>query len=190
MTLRRIPGRRIAGWLALAGAAGAALSWGPQTDTVDAPAARPTATAPAAKSGGERFTGLPAREAIAAARADLFAARSWGPPRAAAATDPTDPAAAPPPAAAAPQPPPVPYRFAGQVVHDGAARIVLAKGDLVFTVREGEVLDDDYRVESIRPDEVTLLYLPLGTQDHLPVTSALGLQAPPVVAAVRSAQLR
>jgi len=47
-----------------------------------------------------------------------------------------------------------------QVVHDGTARVVLARDDRVLTVREGEMLDDDYRVESIKADGVTLVYLP------------------------------
>jgi hypothetical protein len=77
----------------------------------------------------------------------------------------------------------MPYRLAGQVVHDGAARVVLAREERVITVREGDKLDEDYRVESIRPDGVTLLYLPLGAREELPVLGALRLEtAPPPVA--------
>lgn len=85
----------------------------------------------------------------------------------------------------------MPYRVAGQVMHDGSAHIVLARGDAVHIVHEGETLDGGYRVESIRSDRVTLLYEPLGIRNELPV---LELDAPktqaPVAADARPAQLR
>jgi len=56
--------------------------------------------------------------------------------------------------------PPLPYRIAGQVTHDGAMQVVLARDDRVFTVRQGETLDNIYRIESITPDAVTFVYLP------------------------------
>ncbi len=43
----------------------------------------------------------------------------------------------------------MPYRVAGNVVHDGALWIALAKGDRVFIVREGDVLLGKYRVEGV-----------------------------------------
>src|SRR5256885_14668837 len=77
----------------------------------------------------------------------------------------------------------MPYRIAGQVVHDGTARVVLARDDRVLTVREGEMLDDNYRVESIKADGVTLVYLPLGVREQLPVTATLKLDTPAVASA-------
>jgi len=53
----------------------------------------------------------------------------------------------------------------------------------VLTVREGEMLDDNYRVESIKADGVTLVYLPLGVREQLPVTAALKLDTPAVATA-------
>jgi hypothetical protein len=73
----------------------------------------------------------------------------------------------------------VPYRVAGQVVRGDGAHVVLAKGDAVLTVREGDTLDGGYRVESIAEDRVTLHYLPLGVRHDLAVVSTLGLDAPP-----------
>jgi hypothetical protein len=52
-------------------------------------------------------------------------------------------------------------------------------------VREGEALDGGYRVESIEPQGVTLVYLPLGVRETLPVASTLS-----VAAAIRPAQVR
>jgi hypothetical protein len=82
----------------------------------------------------------------------------------------------------------MPYRLAGQVVHDGAARVVLARDDRVIAVRAGDKLDDDYRVESITPEGVTLVYLPLGAREQLPVLGAMRLEtAPPAVAIAAAA---
>jgi hypothetical protein len=123
-----------------------------------------------------RFAALPAREAIGKPRGEPFGQRSWAP-------------AAPPPsavAAAAPKPvaPPVPYRVAGQVTRDGVVQVVLARDDRVISVREGDRLDDEYRVESIKPDAVTLVYLPLDTRQDLPVA---GMQLEPQRAATVAA---
>ena len=79
----------------------------------------------------------------------------------------------------------MPYRVAGQVVHGDGAHVVLAKGDAVLMVREGESLEGGYRVESIGPDRVTLLYLPLGVRENLPVASTLSVDAESRPAQVR-----
>lgn len=79
----------------------------------------------------------------------------------------------------------MPYRVAGEVVHDGARHLVLARGDTVHVVREGASLEGGYRVESIRPDRVTLLYEPLGTRAYLAMP---GADTPPLqVAAAATA---
>lgn len=84
----------------------------------------------------------------------------------------------PAPVVQAPTAPPNPYKVAGVLVQEGASRVFLAKGDRVYEVKEGEALDDAYRVEAIGPAQVTLLYLPLGTRDVLPIQSALAVDAP------------
>jgi hypothetical protein len=78
----------------------------------------------------------------------------------------------------------MPYRVAGQVVHDGPPRVVLARDDRVFFVREGDTLDGGYRVEAIKADGVTLVYTPLDLRQHLPVASAL--QVPGAMAGAAS----
>lgn len=67
----------------------------------------------------------------------------------------------------------MPYRVAGQVVHNGPPRVVLARDDRVFFVSEGDILEGGYRVESIRPEGVTLVYMPLDQRQHLAAASAL-----------------
>jgi hypothetical protein len=72
----------------------------------------------------------------------------------------------------------MPYRVAGKVVREGAAQIVLAKGDRLFTVREGDTLEDGYRVEAIASDRVTLLYVPLDARESIRVTTVLPKDLP------------
>jgi hypothetical protein len=167
--------KRILGLLVVAGAgvvvAGLLLTERPQPDS-----AQPAKTEVRSASSDGRFAALPSRDAIGKPRGELFGFRSWAPSRPVVRAGP---AAAP----AAPTPPPMPYRIAGQVVHDGTARVVLARDDRVLTVREGEMLDDNYRVESIKADGVTLVYLPLGVREQLPVTAALKLDTPAVATA-------
>ena len=61
---------------------------------------------------------------------------------------------------------PVPYRFVGRVSRGSEVEYALAKGDVLFWVKEGETLED-YRVEALTPGTVTLLHLPLGERTTL-----------------------
>jgi hypothetical protein len=115
---------------------------------------------------------LPSRQPIGRQRGDIFATRSWAPPPSA------------PPQPAAPAPPPNPYRFAGTVHHDGQRKVFLAMGDRIFEAKEGEMLEQNFRVQSVAADAVTLVYVPL----EMPVTMALAFQdAPPAAAAGQTA---
>jgi hypothetical protein len=119
----------------------------------------------------ERFAALPSREAMGKPRGELFG--PLAPPVSVRAAAPR------PEAPPAPVAPPIPYRVAGQVVHDGAMHVILAKGDRINTVRAGDVVDDTYRVESITPDSVTLVYLPLKIAQQVQVSGMkLDLEAP------------
>jgi hypothetical protein len=75
----------------------------------------------------------------------------------------------------------MPYRIAGRMVRDGIPQVVLAREDRVLTVREGDVLEGGYRVESVAPDGVTLVYTPLDKRESLtfvPVLQVLPSAAP------------
>jgi hypothetical protein len=145
----------------------------------------PQASAPATTAGSgaqvapDRLAVLPSREAMGRPAGEPFGSH--------VRTPPPSRAAAPPPAPVAPSAPPMPYRVAGLMVQDGAAQVVLAKGDRIITVREGDSLDDGYRVEAIKPDGVTLVYLPMNERQTLPLVSALGIEAPPARAAAPAA---
>ena len=113
---------------------------------------------------------LPKRRALRPQRGDIFAPHSPAPP-------------APPPQVhvqqeVVPQPPPNPYRFAGTVEYGGSRKVLLARGDRIFEVKEGEVLEPGFRVQAVTPQAVTLLYEPLDA----PVTVALVFPDAPAAA--------
>jgi len=92
-------------------------------------------------------TQLPTRQPIGRQRGDPFSPRSWAPPQQ-QQSQPT----------AAPQPPPNPYRFAGTVQHDGKRKVFLMAGNRVVEAKEGELLEEGFRVKSVTSDTVTLVY--------------------------------
>jgi hypothetical protein len=163
--------------LGIAGAAAAVAQWLP-APSVGVGAGRPAA-GPA--SGGERradtpadgrFAALPSRESIGAPAGQLFFPHSWAPPMQ-APVEASVPAPPPKPSA-----PPMPYRVAGKIMHEGRPHIVLAKGDAIATAGEGDTLDDGYRIVSIRRDQVTLLYVPLGVRQTIPIHAKFVIDDP------------
>lgn len=71
---------------------------------------------------------------------------------------------APPPAPVAP---PMPFAFLGRYEEDGARVILLVKGDRIYTVSEGEVIENTYRVERLTGSQLEMTYLPLNTRQTL-----------------------
>jgi hypothetical protein len=136
----------------------------PSTQSLQA--AAPEKHSEGAKSDA-RFAALPARAPLGELRGALFAAPAA-----------PKPAVAAPPPPAQPSAPPMPYRVAGRVMHDGITKVVLAKGDLVLPVEQGETLEGGYRVDAIGADEITLVYLPLGIRERLPVAASISGEAP------------
>ncbi|KVD54459.1 hypothetical protein WI85_09290 [Burkholderia ubonensis] len=124
------------------------------------------AAAASAASGAQVDTPTPAatpREKLAALRApvsvesanDPFAASSWLPP---------PPVEAPLPTArpAPPTAPPVPFTYVGEL--DAKAdkpQVFLSNGDQLLIVSPGDVIDGQYRVDSVSASNVVLTYLPL-----------------------------
>ncbi len=79
----------------------------------------------------------------------------------------------------------MPYRVAGQLVHDGVPQVVLARDNRVIVVRVGEVLEGGYLVESVGPEGVTLVYTELGIRETLAFSPVL--PAPRALAAAPAA---
>lgn len=106
---------------------------------------------------------LQQRVAASAEEQDIFTAKSWyvpppPPPQ------PAKPEPPPPPAA-----PPLPFKFMGQFQEESGQVIVyLVNGDRTYTVKEGDVIDNTYRVESANIRQLVLTYLPLTIKQTLP----------------------
>ena len=79
----------------------------------------------------------------------LFATHSWY--------------VAPPPEA-----PPMPFVYMGSYAPDGAAPVFfLTRGDRVYDVRVGDVLDNTYSVDAFNGTQLLLTYKPLNIQQQL-----------------------
>jgi hypothetical protein len=129
-----------------------------------APAPAPVAHAPEREAPRESPLELDKleRPGLGEPLANLFATPRPAAPAARAAR----PATPPPPAPVAP---PLPFRYLGRYVEGGRSAVYLARGDEPVLAVQGETLPGGYRVEEVAPDAVTLLYLPLGTRQRLPV---------------------
>jgi hypothetical protein len=93
----------------------------------------------------------------------LFGSQSWTPP------PPPPPKPPPPPPPTAPR---LPFTYLGKKVEDGAWEVYLARGDQTFIVRANSVIEDTYRVESIKPPTLSLTYLPLDQMQTLTIGGA------------------
>lgn len=129
-----------------------------------------------------RFAGLPERASIGEQRGDLFGSRSWNPPKAPVSVVPPVPAAVD-------VAPPNPYKVAGTLVQDGGKRVFLAKGERIYEAKEGEGLDDGYRVHSIAAAQVVLVHVASGAQEALPIVATLGADVPVAKASTAGAPL-
>lgn len=88
---------------------------------------------------------------------NLFASGDWNPP------PPVIKPLPPPP----PMAPPLPFSFIGKKLEGGAWEVFLARGEQSFVVREGAVIENIYRVDTIKPPNLNLTYLPLGQGQSL-----------------------
>ena len=77
--------------------------------------------------------------------------------------------ATPRPAPAAPLTPLVPFRYLGKIVDGEQTAVFLARNDEHFLAEPGATLAGQYRVENITPAAITLVYLPLGTRQSVPI---------------------
>jgi hypothetical protein len=94
-------------------------------------------------------------------------ANPFAAPRLELASRTARPAPAPPPPA--PVAPPLPFRYLGKFVDGERNAVYLARGDEPFLALPGAALGAEYRVEDVSPGAVTLVYVPLGTRQRLPV---------------------
>jgi hypothetical protein len=154
--------------ISLAAIATAIAAWIVPEDKQLAEVAEPVQRAPSntgvTSPGKGLGSQLPTREPIGRQRGDPFATRSWTPPEKPQA-----------PQAEGPKPPANPYRFAGTAQQDGVRKVFLLLGDRVVEAKEGETLEQGFRVKSVSADAVVLIYEQI--PDH-PVTYKIAFGDP------------
>lgn len=83
--------------------------------------------------------------------------------------------ATPPPSAPvvvvveAPSAPALPFRYVGKQWDGKTWEMYAVSGDQTYVLREGHMIDDQYRVDRIAPPHATITYLPLGTTQNLSI---------------------
>ena len=109
------------------------------------------------------------QEAAAEEKADVanaFNVVSWyeppPPPPPQGPQEPQEPVPEPAPVA-----PPLPFTYFGRYDDPPTRIVVLARGGQIYPVSEGDVIDATYRVERIADGAVSLVYLPLGTNQSI-----------------------
>ncbi|MEW6612267.1 MAG: hypothetical protein ACOY5C_03860 [Pseudomonadota bacterium] len=93
---------------------------------------------------------------------DVFASKSWAPPPKVAPAPQLPPPPPPPPA-----PPPLPFTYLGKLLDDGETTVFLSFQDRNLAVKTGDVIDSLYRVDEIRPQALTVTYLPMDAKQTL-----------------------
>lgn len=91
---------------------------------------------------------------------NVFSATSWYVP-------PPPPPPVKPPPPPKPTAPPLPFTYLGRYEESPAVIIMLVKGDRIYTVSEGDVIENTYRVERVVAGMVELTYLPLNIKQSI-----------------------
>jgi len=113
------------------------------------------------ESNGNTSNGRPSESSLAI---DIFAVRTWEPPRPSVVFTP------PPPAP--PQPPALPFRFLGKVIALGETpAFLLAYGDQILSLHIGDTVDGKYLVEKYEGGQLHFLFRPMNAHQTLFVGS-------------------
>jgi len=106
---------------------------------------------------------------------ELFASTSWAPKRPeitpqqqAAMMQQRAQVKAPPPPPA-PTPPPLQFKYAGKAIEGNQTWVFLTQADENFIAKIGEKIDEQYRLDTIDNESVTLTYLPLNAKQILQI---------------------
>jgi hypothetical protein len=133
----------------------------------------PTTRVLSSRSEGGKRAALPALQMNKLSRADItepkhnpFAGKSWFIP------SPLSPVASTPKEVASPSAPSLPFNYMGRIQEEGGPVVVfLTQDSKAYAVREGGAVDQSYRLESISPTQLILVYLPLNTKQTLNVSA-------------------
>ena len=73
----------------------------------------------------------------------------------------------PPPAPVVPTAPPNPFKYLGKQLSGNEIKVFLSEGERTWVVQEQSALGQQYKVETIRPPRLTLVYLPLNIRQDI-----------------------
>ncbi|MFJ9991746.1 hypothetical protein ACIQSO_13490 [Pseudomonas putida] len=168
--------QRVVMWVGFLGVS-ALLAWAPGhwfggEEGVALSREKPAPTEATAHDTPAAGAGLPRDKAgIARATSDLFPAQRWAAaPTLASVTE--QPIAPAPVAPAAPSAPALPFQFVGRLGDRDDLQIFLQNGEKLYVVRQGDVIDETYRLDRVSASELSLVYLPLHQSQTLSVGSA------------------
>jgi hypothetical protein len=117
----------------------------------------PAPRQPALRVELERLKRADAQAAADPKVGNAFSAISWYvPPPPPPPPPPRKPEPPPPPTA-----PPMPYSYLGRYEEGGTRIIMLLRGERIYTVSEGDVIENTYRVERLTRGRLEMTYLPL-----------------------------
>lgn len=71
--------------------------------------------------------------------------------------------------AAVPAAPPLPFQYLGKLIQNRQLLVFLGTGGNVYTVSDGQTLENLYRVERVTEESVTFTYLPMGQRQVLEI---------------------
>ncbi|MDT3312125.1 hypothetical protein QZR14_12255 [Pseudomonas sp. rhizo66] len=164
--------KRVAGWLAFFGVT-AALAWLPEyfSPSDDADSNEVAVVTPGKSRGALPASIAKAKDAPIkdlSPAGDLFAAKTWKAAPTLATV--TEIAINPATVVQAPSLPPVPFQFVGRLHDRSDLQVFLQNGEKIYVVRNGDVIDDTWKITGISDLELSLVYLPL----HLSQTLSVG----------------
>jgi hypothetical protein len=111
----------------------------------------------------ERLNRPQAKAAAAPAVGNTFSATSWYvPPPPPPPPPPRKPEPPPPPSA-----PPMPFSYFGRYQDGGTQIILLLRGERIYTVSEGDVIENTYRVGRLTGGQLEMTYLPLDIKQSI-----------------------
>lgn len=164
--------KRVTGWLAFFGVT-AALAWLPEyfSPSDDADSNEVAVVTPGKSRGALPASIAKAKDAPIkdlSPAGDLFAVKTWKAAPTLATV--TEIAINPATVVQAPSLPPVPFQFVGRLHDRSDLQVFLQNGEKIYVVRNGDVIDDTWKITGISDLELSLVYLPL----HLSQTLSVG----------------
>lgn len=72
----------------------------------------------------------------------------------------------------APVAPPIPFVYLGRLDEAGHAMVFLTRNNLVLSAAQGEMLDSQYRLDTVNAGSLVITYLPLNTKQTIVIKGA------------------